>query len=352
MSFKIKEIFSEQWLAKHTRVKPTGIYEIRCSIDGVALSGAGKTIETAAENFLKRLTSLDALSKENAAKSRMTFDEFATEWLRVVKQPTVKPNTYQMYLDLYGLHIKPYFKSEQLNAITAMRIQPLFTKLSGAGKMRTVQAVKVLLNQIFNAALGERLIEINPMDGVRVLRHSNKKGSALSLADEKRFLIRCEGHAYKLAFMFLLYGGMRRGELNSVKIEDGMLIIKDGKKRLDEIQTVRRVPVTPMLARCLSEVSATEIKRALCSNVEMLTRHFKELCPEHHLHELRHTFITRCQECGVPREVVSVWAGHVADRTMTSSVYTHFSDDFMKNEAKKVDYYNRLGVLSQDSPKG
>lgn len=343
MSLKIKEMFSEQWLAKHTRIKSNGIYEIRCRIDGVALSGAGKTLDIAAENFLSRLIALDSSSREEDVRRKMTLDEFAGEWLRVVKQPTVKPNTFRTYLDIYGKHIRPFFRGMQLNQITAMRIQPLFTNLTNAKKMRTVQAVKIMLNQIFKAAVGERLIEINPMDGVRVLRHSNKCGTALSIEDEKRFLKDSEGHPYRLAFMLLLYGGMRRGELKSVKIEDGMLLITDGKKRLDQIQTARRVPITAMLERCLKSVTKEEIRRALASNVEMLTRHFKELCPDHHLHELRHTFITRCQECGVPREVVSVWAGHVADRSMTSSVYTHFSDEFMKNEAKKVDYYNRYG---------
>ena len=40
----------------------------------------------------------------------------------------------------------------------------------------------------------------------------------------------------------------------------------------------------------------------------------------------------------VAREVVSVWAGHAADNTQTSNVYTHFSPEFMKAQALKVDY--------------
>lgn len=31
-----------------------------------------------------------------------------------------------------------------------------------------------------------------------------------------------------------------------------------------------------------------------------------KLFPPHNLHDLRHTSITRCRECGVPREIVSV----------------------------------------------
>lgn len=97
-----------------------------------------------------------------------------------------------------------------------------------------------------------------------------------------------------------------------------------------------------MLTRYLQNVTEREFKNAIGYLGDRLTKHFKSLCPAHHLHELRHTFITRCQECGVPREVVSVWAGHAADNTMTSNVYTHFSEEFLLAEAKKVDYYNRF----------
>ncbi|MDE6441559.1 MAG: tyrosine-type recombinase/integrase, partial [Clostridia bacterium] len=89
-------------------------------------------------------------------------------------------------------------------------------------------------------------------------------------------------------------------------------------------------------------ISKNNFKESIGYSCDLLSRSFKDLCPSHHLHELRHTFITRCQECGVPREVVSVWAGHSADNTMTSNVYTHFSDEFMLVEAQKIDYYNRF----------
>ena len=71
---------------------------------------------------------------------------------------------------------------------------------------------------------------------------------------------------------------------------------------------------------------------------DKLTQRFPDFAPGHHLHELRHTFITRAQECGIPRELVSLWAGHKADNTMTSNVYTHFSDEFQLQEIQKFDY--------------
>ena len=66
----------------------------------------------------------------------------------------------------------------------------------------------------------------------------------------------------------------------------------------------------------------------------------KKFAPGHHLHDLRHTFITRCQECYTSREMVSIWAGHSTDRSITSIVYTHLEqyEERQLEEIKKFDY--------------
>lgn len=342
MPIKFREIFNEEWFNKHTRKKPNGVYEIRCSINKVPISGSSKSIDRAAEDFIRKLVDLERGTKKKVAADKTQFNEFAEKWFVVVKKPTVKPNTYESFFATYSTHIKPYFRNKPIKAITPMEIQPLFTKFIKQKKSKTAQIIKVLLNQIFKSAVAERLIPLNPMDGVQVLKYQPKKGKALTLPEERKFLFDIQGSRYELAFAFLLFGGMRRGELCSVKIENGFLLVLDGKIRISQEPTIRKVPITPMLQRYLSTATKSQIKEALGYNVEMLTRYFKTFCPDHHLHELRHTFITRCQECGVPREVVSVWAGHAADKTMTSTVYTHFAEDFMISEGQKVDYYNRL----------
>lgn len=342
MPTKFKDIFNQAWLEKHTRQKPNGVYEIRCSINKVPISGSGKTLDVAAEDFIRKLVNLERGTQKKSAEDKTLFVDFAEKWFIVVKKPTVKPNTYESFYAAYTTHIKPYFKGKLIKAITPMEIQPLFTKFIRQKKSKTAQTIKVLLNQIFRAAVAERIIPQNPMDGVQILKYQPKKGKALTLSEEREFLHCIKGSRYELAFAFLLFGGMRRGELHGVKVDGEFLSVPDGKVRVAQEQTIRKVPITPMLQRYLTAASKSQIKEALAYNVEMLTRYFKTFCPNHHLHELRHTFITRCQECGVSREVVSVWAGHAADKTMTSTVYTHFADDFMISEGKKVDYYNRL----------
>jgi len=340
MPNKFKEIFNHEWFEKHLRRTANGLYEIRCTINYVPYSGAGKTIDVAAENFINNIASVKAGKAKKTAAKKVLFNDFAEKWFKLIKKPVIKPTTYSNYINTYTVHIQPYFKNKSIESITAMQVQPLLLKLERQKIYNVLRNVKLLLTQIFESAVGEQLISYNPMDGVHTLKHEPKKSSALSVVEESALLI--TDCPYKLSFVLLLFAGMRRGELCSARIEGGFIIVDDGKIKAGRNQTTRKIPITPMLAPYLEDVSKKDFKTAISVTPDVLSKNFKKLCPAHHLHELRHTFITRCQECGVPREVVSVWAGHAADKTMTSTVYTHFTDEFMLSEAKKVDYLERL----------
>ena len=74
--------------------------------------------------------------------------------------------------------------------------------------------------------------------------------------------------------------------------------------------------------------------------ISALLCHFTDVFENHHLHDLRHTFITRAQECDIRREIVSLWAGHKADSSITTTVYTHFQErsELQLQEIVKYDY--------------
>ena len=329
-------------ITAHVRKRDNGIYEVRCSINKQPITGSGKTLEAAKERFIAKLNDLLAHDGTKYAPQYTYFNDFADYWFETVKKPTVKSNTYKSQLSTYNVHIKPYFAGMKLKDITPLVIQPLFNSLDKRGITRGSALTKLLLVQIFDAASGERLINSNPMSSVHVLQYETNKGTALSYKEEAEFLEKLNGNPYRLAMALLLYTGVRRSELPTLQIKDGFAIVQNSKRKITQKVTFRKIPITPMLLPYLADSTKQDILDAICPARDVLTKQFKLLCPNHHLHELRHTFITRCQECGVAREIVSVWAGHAADRTMTSTVYTHFSDDFMLEQGQKVDYSGRL----------
>lgn len=99
----------------------------------------------------------------------------------------------------------------------------------------------------------------------------------------------------------------------------------------------RKIPFTPMMKKVLPYIDFERAKRV---NLNTLQTTMKRIFPGHHPHELRHTFISRCKESGVTGELVSIWAGHSLSGTITTTVYTHYSEEFQLREAEKVDYRN------------
>lgn len=341
MPKKFKEIFNEEWFKNHLRKKDNGIYELRCSIDRVPYSGAGKTPEIAAENFIKSLVK-ESNAPNKKTTNKIYFNDFAESWFTKVKKTTLKSKTYKNYYNAYTVHIRPFFNKKLLTDITAMTIQPLFTSFLKRKKKKAIMDAKTLLNQIFKCAIGERIIQFNPMQNVQILKLYSEESKPLTITEEKKFLADIKDHIYKLPFLILLFTGMRRGELSSAIIENGFIVVHKNKLRLGQPDKIKKIPITPMLAPYLEFVSKTEFKQAVKITPDVLTRNFKKVCPKHHLHELRHTFITRCQECGVPLEVTTYLAGHAGDNTQTSKVYTRFSDEFLLKIGEKIDYRGRL----------
>lgn len=342
MPKEFRRLFRTGKVTAHIRKKENGSYEIRCTVNKIPVSSCGKTLASAKERFIAKLNDIVAHEGTVYSPKYTFFNDFADYWFETVKKPTVKPNTYKSQLSTYNVHIKPYFAGVKLKEITPLVIQPLFNSLDQRGITRGSALTKLLLVQIFDAAAGERLISSNPMNSVHVLQYETNKGTALSYKEEAEFLEKLNGNPYRLAMAFLLYTGVRRSELPTLQIKDGFAIVQNSKRKITQKVTFRKIPITPMLLPYLADSTKQDILDAICPARDVLTKQFKLLCPNHHLHELRHTFITRCQECGVAREIVSVWAGHAADRTMTSTVYTHFSDDFMLEQGQKVDYSGRL----------
>ena len=144
-------------------------------------------------------------------------------------------------------------------------------------------------------------------------------------------------HIYRQAFVFMIYTGLRRAELSTVEIENDWIHIITAKQRKGYKEKVRSMPMPPMLKMLMPLINVDEIKKL---TPHILTKHLKLQFDNHHLHDLRHTFITRAQECGIRREYASMWAGHKADTSITSNVYTHLEQnkDVQIEEMKKFQY--------------
>ena len=320
------------------RQKKNGVYEARYHRNGIDVEVSSKDLNVLKQKFIAALNNLAATgSVRDRSCYTVRFNDFAASWL-ALKEKTTKPLTFREYKRLFDHDIVPAFTDKMLSDIDREFIQNFLFAYVEKGKHRTAEKLHLILRCIFDLAASDYKLD-SPMAKVVLPRYQTKKGNALSYAEEARLVGYCLNNpdaAASDAILTLLYFGMRQSELPSVKVVDSAwLETETSKERLGQDVVLRRTPFTPMVRKVLPYI---DFAKAKATNPRAIASTIKRILPDHHVHELRHTYISRCKECGVAGEVVSLWVGHSLSGTITSTVYTHYSAEFQMREAEKVLY--------------
>lgn len=294
-----------------------GVYEVNYRRDGIKLYVAAKDLATLKVRFRQELeqylllhpecpktrksrydlpeeTSVPAqpvVLPQHAAPEDVLFQEYVDQWLMLKKQ-TVKPRTYQEYERMAKFHFEKDFRGAKLKDMTRARIQEYLFKLVEAGKHRTAEKLRLAFSCIFDL-VSEDLGIPSPMKKIVLPYHESKKGSALTKDEEKKLVDFCIAHrdnAASSALLVMLYFGLRRSELKTIRIEGEFLICTTSKQRQGRVEVDRKIPFSPVFRRVLAHV---DFDRAGMVNLSTIQTTFKRLFPDHHPHELRYTYITR-----------------------------------------------------------
>lgn len=315
------------------RITRDGLWQVRYRRDGYDIQFTSKQKQIVVDKFHDWVKSINDDKKTALPKKSQKFSEFAKQYFLYVKKPNVEKGTYETQYKCLQTHILPTFGEYSFRQITPLKCQELLNGILIVGKGRTAETVKFILGEIFRAAIGEKLITDNPMKYVKIPKHQRKNGTALTVEEVRQFLQACKKSPYQKIFAVFLYTGIRRNEIHSAVFDDKFITVACGKTHKGQIQKFRKIPIAPDL-RPFLPLSGKE----LTVKNDVLTGSFKKLCPNHHLYDLRHTFSTHAQECGIPKALVDVWTGHSSNGDMTLSVYTHFSDTFQLTEIEKLKF--------------
>lgn len=257
-----------------------------------------------------------------------------------------------------------------------------------------------ILPLIFNAAIDNGIIEKNPAIGALAIKKEEPKARRiLSVDEERRFMEFIKNHRmYKYYVPFFTTGfgtGMRIGELlalqwsdidfegETININKGLVYVPDyienGGKYSFSIstpKTKKSVRIIPMTKKVKEELQAHRNRNMKCIDnvdgyndfvfvglyskkmqhpsvvrniingiVDSINQAEKEaakregreplLFERFSPHCMRHTFATRCYENGVKEKVVQEILGH-SSIDMTMNVYTHTTDEMIRNEISKM----------------
>ena len=342
MTAKYKHIFAHGDKIVTYRQKKNGVFEARFHRQGIDIEVSSKDLNILKQKFIDALNNYAATGSVKA-KNRHTvfFNDFAKNWLSL-KEKTTKPLTFKEYKRIFEHDISPAFTGKTLAEIDREFIQTFLFRYVEQDKLRTAEKLQLILRCIFDLAASDYKFD-SPMAKIVLPKHQSKKGSAFTYAEEKQLVDYCIAHpelTASNALLVLLYTGMRRSELQTLRIiDENWLECDTSKEKMGNDIVPRRIPITPMMRKVLPYI---DFEKAKQTNVNTINTTIKRLFPNHHTHELRYTFITRCKECGINHELVMLWDGHSFDKDVRTSVidrgYTDYSEKYALTEAEKFNY--------------
>ena len=162
---------------------------------------------------------------------------------------------------------------------------------------------------------------------------------------------------------FLAFSGCRISEARNVTWADvdfgkGVIKVQNAKARkTGNDSLIRHVPIIPEMRELLERLnhephSQTDRVCALSECEKSLARASRLVGLKTKLthHDLRHLFITRCIESGVPIPTVAHWVGHKDGGALLMRVYGHLREQYSTEMALKVTFSNgKPEVKKQDA---
>lgn len=264
----------------------------------------------------------------------MRLEEWLHTWMKVYKEPYLSEGSIKRLKVTLRNHISPRLLGTELIHISVFDVDKALSECR-LGRSRKY-AYHVLYSSLKKAyCLG--MIEKDIAEGVEQVRHRQKRGKALSHDEQYRFLRDIAGTAYEYVFRFMLMTGFRRGETvslrwNDIDVENGVIHVRGTKTNSSDRVFFLSPELLAVLYRQRSSVNDHDF--VFPYPADRLTHAFKHFCPGHKLHDLRHTFVTRCAESGLNISVTQQLAGHSSIQT-TLNIYTHVLTDFAREEFRK-----------------
>ncbi len=350
------------------RQQTTGKVEVRRLV-GHGVDGKAIRKSFYAETRRKALAKYDDYMldqhKQDVESSDVSFGAWAERWLDTYKDGSVRGVTLdKTYKPTLRKHILPYFGKARLVDVKQVNVRA-FLKSKAGYSASMYSKLRLILNQIFNAALGNGMILVNPLKGipfgqnanapVRAYRHAYSKDQARVVLDYSRTV------PNGLGALLMLKTGMRRGEVlalrwDNVDMEHQIIHVKQSLSETDAgtethdcktKKSIRDIPFDDELLEVLSCIkrngdyvlSGSSGRYIAPHNwsikhynvfAQNLAKAYPDL-PILSPHELRHTFGSLLYSAGVDIVTISKLMGH-ASIDITVRLYVH-DDMEMKRDA-------------------
>lgn len=278
----------------------------------------------------------------------MTLGEWLSFWYATYKQPYLRPYSLRNIEQMIRLHTPAWLKEMRLADISVLDFDKALSELPNG---RTRRYARQTWHAAFGKAARLGIVDRNVVELTDAVKYRKERGKALTVKERWDFLQAIKGTRLEWLMRFYLMTGVRRAEAlalewSDIDEQEGLILIRGTKTEgsyrtillTDEIKQVlaeqRKQNAADRQRRGRGVFHVCSAERVFPFSAEYVSRAFKQFCPTHHLHDLRHTYITLCAESGVNVRVCQQLVGH-STAAMTLNVYTHVMDDYKRKEAAK-----------------
>jgi integrase len=346
-----------------------------------------QTFPTKAAALAWRRDSLSAVQNGRMrAPTGRTLREAARAWqegaesgvIRTRSGDPYKPGALRTYEKALRLRVLPKLGERRLEGIARIDLQDIVDGLLAEGVNASTIAGTILpVRAIYRRAVSRGEVATNPTTGLAVPAPRGRR-DRIAPPDECSRLLAALPQGDRALWASAMFGGLRRGELMALRIEDvelgaGVIHVRRGWDVVaGEIATKsgkdRRVPISAILRDYLDEhllglawqdglvFGATAASPfPLTSTNRRATKAWeKAKLPSITLHECRHTFASLMIAAGVNAKALSTYMGHAAI-SITLDRYGHLMPGNEAEAAGLLDTYlaradtkARLAQLADD----
>jgi integrase len=354
-----------------TRQKTSGHWEARYRDAGGGMHAKTFPTKTQAIRWAREMeTDVRRGDWIDPRLARTTFGEWANMYLTtIVHLRNVTRGDYERQL---RVHILPVFEDWPIAQIQQVDVRRFIAELRAESMApKTLQKVRLVLRQVFEAARGSGAIKANPCEGIRLPRAQAKDPVFLS-AEQVETLARSARQPYGVLVRFAAATGLRPSELCGLRV--GRLNLLDGSVEVSEALTVvkGRTEVGPIKTGVRRTV---RVPRSLCQQVGdvlaarriaegrvLVAEDYVFTAPEGgplrrdllhkrilkpavtaaglpenlRMHDLRHTCASLLIQLGAHPKVIQEWLGHKSI-TVTMDVYGHLFPSLSDSMAERLD---------------
>ena len=310
-------------------------YELRYRRNGISIQVSSNNLDVAIQKFIaatweyeKRKQEQEAIRSEDGTIVPEVFDAFSIFYFEKYRKRKVSKITYDNDMYRYKKHLRPLFGDKLVKDITSIQCQSLLDDLLARGMSKTNNEIYSMLNGIFKMAVAHGIIEKNPMAIVIIEKHQRQHGTALTKDEEKVLLAGVKNSRSELCIAVALYTGLRPNELETAKVSGKFIVAVNSKRKGGKVE-YKKIPITKMLKPYLKGVNEITGPSLKC-----IRKDFNQVLPNHIFYDLRTTFYTRCEECGVAPPARDHFVGHSSG--VLNNTYTDLSDEYLLKEGEKL----------------